>query len=354
MGKGLTYKSAGVDIDAADALVRNIRSLIRSTYTPRVFEPRFGGFAGMLTLDFPKGVLSRRYRNPLLLLATDGVGTKLKIAFKTGIHNTVGIDLVAMCVNDILVYGAEVIAFLDYFACGELDGGVAEQVISGIAEGCRRAGCPLIGGETAELPGFYRKGEYDLAGFAVGVVEKKRLIDGRYIEEGDILLGLRSSGLHSNGYSLVRKIFFDVAKWRLNRYIDELGCTLAEELLRPTRIYVKPVLAVLNSYKQRAVRAMAHITGGGLPGNIPRVIPKGFKAIIRKDSWDVPPIFGLIQELGGVAEEEMFRVFNMGIGFVMVIGYRYRRRIRRILKRKGIETVIIGEVVRGEGGVELV
>lgn len=353
MSKRLTYKDAGVDIDAADELVKRIRFIVRSTYTPRVYEPRFGGFAGMLTLDLPKGVLSRRYRNPLILLATDGVGTKLKIAFRTGIHSTVGIDLVAMCVNDILVYGAEPIAFLDYLACGRLDSRVIEEVITGIANGCRQAGSPLLGGETAELPGFYKKSEYDLAGFVVGAVEERRLIDGRYVEEGDIILGLLSSGLHSNGYSLVRKVFFEVAKWRLNRYIDEFGCTLAEELLRPTRIYVKPVLAVLNSYKQHAVRAMAHITGGGLIGNIPRVIPKGYKVLIRKNSWEVPPVFKLIQKIGSIDEKEMYRVFNMGIGFVMVIGERYRRRIRRILKRKNVETVIIGEVVRGDGGVEL-
>ncbi|MCX7704369.1 MAG: phosphoribosylformylglycinamidine cyclo-ligase, partial [Planctomycetota bacterium] len=269
--EAVTYKAAGVDIEEADRMKQRIWATIRSTYTPQVYEPHPRGFAGMVALDFPQGVFSHRYNKPLILLATDGVGTKLKIAFKSGVHNTVGIDLVAMNVNDTLVYGAEPIGFVDYIGCGKLDTSVMEQVVAGVAEGCRQAGCPLLGGETAELPGFYREGEYDLAGFVAAVVEKKRLIDGKRVEEGDLVLGLPSSGLHSNGYSLARKVFFEIAKWRLDKYVEEFACTLQEELLRPTIIYVKPVLAVVRSYKQFAVHAMAHITGGGFKSKIPRV-----------------------------------------------------------------------------------
>jgi phosphoribosylformylglycinamidine cyclo-ligase len=350
----LTYKAAGVDVKKSDEMKRRMWATIRSTYTPQVYEPHPRGFAGMVLLDFPQTVFSHRYNKPLILLSTDGVGTKLKIAFKANVHNTVGIDLVAMNVNDTLVYGAEPIGFVDYFACGKLNPSVVEQVVAGIAEGCRQAGCPLLGGETAELPGFYKEGEYDLAGFVTAVVDKRKLIDGKRIEEGDLALGLLSSGIHSNGYSLARKVFFDTAKWKLDRYVEEFGCTLQEELLKPTIIYVKPVLSVVRAYKQHAVHAMAHITGGSFEAKIPRVIPKGYRVIIRKKSWEVPPVFRVIQKLGNIEESEMYRVFNMGIGYVMFIGARYLRRVQQLLKRKNIKSIVIGEVVHGEHGVEFV
>lgn len=352
MSEELTYKEAGVDIDAADELVHRIRPHILRTFTPEVVR-LYGGFSGLFRLPLGRGRLFGRYERPLLLAATDGVGTKLKLAFRLNRHDTVGIDLVAMCVNDLLVYGARPLFFLDYFACGRLEVGVAEQVVAGIAEGCRQAGCALIGGETAEMPGFYRRGEYDVAGFAVGVVDESRIITGERVEEGDLILGLASSGLHSNGYSLVRKVL-SKARMRLSSYYIELGCRLGEELLRPTRIYVRSVLEFLGRYRRRRpVVAMAHITGGGLVGNLPRVLPENLLAVINRNSWEIPPIFSFIQRRGGVPEEEMWRVFNMGVGFVLIIKPPHLNPAIRFFRRRGIGAFCIGHIERGVRGVQI-
>src|SRR5919204_1300036 len=290
--KGLTYRDSGVDIEQGDALVERIKPLARRTARPEVLAG-IGGFGGLFQV--PQG-----YREPVLVVGTDGVGTKLKLAFLAGKHDTVGIDLVAMSVNDVVVCGAEPVVFLDYFATSRLDVQEAEQVLRGIAEGCVRAGCALIGGETAELPGFYARGEYDLAGFCVGVVEKDRILDGSRVKPGDVVVGMASSGLHSNGFSLARKVFD-----------GNLSPQLARELLEPTRIYVKDCLALRDSLD---VKAFAHVTGGGLPGNLPRVLPAGTRAVLRRSAWPIPALFGRIQQAGGVSEAEMFRTFNMGIG----------------------------------------
>jgi len=303
--KPITYRDAGVDIDAGDALVEAIKPLAKRTLRPEVLAG-IGGFGALAEIP-------RKYREPVLVSGTDGVGTKLKLAFQLGRHDTVGVDLVAMSVNDILTQGAEPLFFLDYFACGKLDVAVATDVVKGIASGCEQAGCALIGGETAEMPGMYAEGEYDLAGFAVGVVEKSGIIDGRDIAEGDVVLGLASSGAHSNGYSLVRRIL-DRAKPDLRA--DFHGKPLGQALLEPTRIYVKPVLALA---KEVRVKGLAHITGGGLVENLPRALPEGLKAAIARSSWTRPPLFDWLQREGRVADEEMLRVFNCGIGMALVV-----------------------------------
>jgi phosphoribosylformylglycinamidine cyclo-ligase len=307
-GPGLTYRAAGVDIDAGDALVEQIKPLARRTMREGVLAG-IGGFGALF--EVPK-----RYRNPVLVSGTDGVGTKLKLAFELSRHDTVGIDLVAMSVNDVLVQGAEPLFFLDYFACGKLDVPVAAAVIGGIARGCELAGCALIGGETAEMPGMYPPGEYDLAGFAVGVVEKDRIIDGRRIQPGDAVIGLASSGAHSNGYSLIRRI---LEKTRPDLSSDFHGQTLGEVLLAPTRIYVKPVLHLLDSVD---VKGLAHITGGGLLENLPRVLPEGLTAQLDRKAWTRAPLFDWLQAEGGVADGEMHRVFNCGIGMAIVVAER--------------------------------
>src|SRR6267378_5610374 len=298
MSKGLSYRDAGVDIEAGDALVEAIKPFARRTMRPEVLAG-IGGFGALCQIP-------KKYRHPVLVSGTDGVGTKLKLAFELGRHDAVGIDLVAMSVNDVLVQGAEPLFFLDYYACGKLDNRVATDVIRGIARGCELAGCALIGGETAEMPGMYAEGEYDLAGFCVGVVEKERIIDGRSIKPGDALLGLASSGPHSNGYSLIRRIIGE----------DHLSSDLADSLMEPTRIYVK---ALLKLAAAMPVKGLAHITGGGLVGNLPRILPKGTKAIIKKSSWPRPEIFKWLQQAGNLAEDEMLRVFNCGIGMVAVV-----------------------------------
>jgi len=308
LSKGITYKSAGVDIEAGNKFVDLIRPMVRRTFRPEVATD-IGGFGALFS--FP----AKKYKDPVLVSSTDGVGTKLRIAFLTGKHDTVGIDLVAMSVNDIVVQGAEPLFFLDYFGTGKLSLQVSAQVIKGIAAGCREAGCALIGGETAEMPSFYQKGEYDLAGFAVGVVERKKIISGADVRPGDQLIGLASSGLHSNGYSLARKILFDHRGLTVKSRVKGLNRPLGEELLLPTRIYVKTVLALIRDFP---VRGIAHITGGGFTDNIPRVVPKGCKVVIRKGTWPIPPIFKVLQEGGKVGEEEMFRTFNNGIGLVLI------------------------------------
>jgi len=302
----LTYRDAGVDIDAGDALVERIKPFAKRTLRPEVIGG-IGGFGALFEIP-------RKYRNPVLVSGTDGVGTKLKLAFRMNKHDTVGIDLVAMSVNDILVQGAEPLFFLDYFACGRLDVATAADVIKGIARGCELAGCALIGGETAEMPGMYPEGEYDLAGFAVGAVERERIIDGAAIAAGDAVLGLASSGPHSNGYSLVRRI---VDRCGADLAADFQGRPLGEVLLEPTRIYVKPLLALMEALP---VKGLAHITGGGLVENIPRIIPEALTAAIDAGAWPLPPVFRWLQEQGSVADAEMRRVFNCGIGMVVVIG----------------------------------
>ncbi len=336
-----TYKAAGVDIDAGEALVARIRRLAAATARPEVVAG-IGGFAGAFAL--PAG----RYREPLFLVATDGVGTKLKVAILAGRYDTLGIDLVAMCANDVLAGGAEPLVFLDYFATARLDLPTAEAVLGGVAEGCRQAGCALIGGETAEVPGLYAPGDFDLAGFVVGVVERARLVDGRRIAPGDALIGLASSGLHSNGFSLARKVFLDAAGWPLDRHVPELNGTLGEELLRPTRIYVRSVLALREEVDLRGV---AHITGGGIPGNLPRILPEGCAALIRRDAWPRPPVFGLLQRLGNVPEAEMERTFNLGIGLILVVPSRQAEAALAACARLGERAVVLGEVRSGSPGV---
>ncbi len=304
-----TYREAGVDIDAGDEFVDRIKPLVRSTFRPEVLAD-LGGFGGLFRLQ------AKKYEDPVLVSGTDGVGTKLKIAFMMDKHDTVGIDLVAMCVNDIAVSGAEPLFFLDYFATGKLAIPKAQQVVSGIAEGCRQAGCALIGGETAEMPAMYADGEYDLAGFAVGVVDRPKIVDGKTIKSGDVIIGLASTGLHSNGYSLARRVFFEKAKLTVASTLPEVDRTLGELLLTPTRIYAKQVLSLIQEFP---IKGIAHITGGGITENLPRVLPGGVRARINRKAWTVPPVFEALSRLGQVDREEMYRVFNMGIGMILVV-----------------------------------
>ncbi|MDN5935784.1 MAG: phosphoribosylformylglycinamidine cyclo-ligase [Nitrosospira sp.] len=320
----LSYREAGVDIDAGDRLVENIKPYAKCTMRPEVLAG-IGGFGALFEI-------SGNYRNPVLVSGTDGVGTKLKLAFQLGKHDSVGIDLVAMSVNDILVQGAEPLFFLDYFACGRLDVDTATRVVKGIATGCEQAGCALIGGETAEMPGMYPEGEYDLAGFAVGVVEKEQLITGLTIREGDAVIGLASSGAHSNGYSLIRRI---IEKNNVDLSADFHGKALEEVIMEPTRIYVKPVLELM---KRLPVKGLAHITGGGLVENIPRVLPEGVAAVLQKEEWDMPPLFRWLQRQGNVSDSEMHRVFNCGIGMALIVAPELADRAMGILKSAG-ETV---------------
>jgi phosphoribosylformylglycinamidine cyclo-ligase len=332
---GLTYRDAGVDIDAGDELVERIKGHVRRTMRPEVMTD-LGGFAGLCAL--PTG-----YREPLLVSCTDGVGTKLKLAFLMGKHDTVGIDLVAMNVNDLVVSGAEPLFFLDYFASGRLDVGVAERVISGIADGCRQAGCALLGGETAELPGFYAPGEYDLAGFCVGVVEKSLRVDGRSIRAGDVLLGLGSSGFHSNGYSLVRRVFLDDLHLDLDRPVEGMDISLGEALLQPTRIYVRSLRKLAAS---GMLLGAAHITGGGLVDNPTRMLPAGarLKLQLRLGTWPIPPIMRLLAEAGRVVPAEMRRTFNLGIGMIVCVAAARASEARRLLEEAGERVHDIGTV----------
>ncbi len=334
----LTYRGAGVDTDEGDRLVEMLKPLARPTLRPEVLAG-IGGFGGLFGLDVKK------YREPVLVSGTDGVGTKLKVAFAANRHDTVGIDLVAMSVNDIAVVGAEPLFFLDYFAAGRLSAAQGAEVVKGIAEGCRRAGCALIGGETAELPGFYADGEYDLAGFAVGCVERSKIVDGTKVVPGDLVLGVASSGLHSNGYSLARKA---LEKHPLDRRFAETGDrTLADLLLEPTRIYAKDILALLEGVP---VKAMAHITGGGLPGNVPRNLPDGTKAVLEERGWIRPPIFDLVQREGGIARDEMFRTFNMGLGLVLVVAPGDEAAAHAVLTERGHPSWTVGTIEKGGPG----
>jgi phosphoribosylformylglycinamidine cyclo-ligase len=336
----LTYKDAGVDIDAGDQLVENIKPFAKRTMRPEVLGG-IGGFGALVEV-------SKLYKNPVMVSGTDGVGTKLKLAFHLNKHDTVGEDLVAMSVNDILVQGAEPIFFLDYFACGKLDVAVATDVVRGIAHGCELAGCALIGGETAEMPSMYPTGEYDLAGFAVGLVEKEAIITGRSICAGDVVLGLQSSGAHSNGYSLIRKI---IERSGVDLHHPE-NHQLALDLIAPTRIYVKPLLALVRS---GMVKGMAHITGGGLTENIPRVLPQGVTAELKRGSWEAPPVFAWLQKMGNVDDAEMARTFNCGIGMVVIVADADADRAKAQLEAAGERVFRVGEIrARSDGDPQTV
>jgi len=340
--KMIDYKAAGVDVEAGYEAVRLMRVDVRRTFRPEVLTD-IGGFGGLFSLD------KNRYEEPVLVSGTDGVGTKLKIAFLMDRHDTVGIDAVAMCVNDIVCSGAEPLFFLDYIALGKNRPEKVAQIVKGVADGCVMAGCALIGGETAEMPGFYPEDEYDIAGFAVGVVERKKIIDGSRIREGDVLVGLASSGVHSNGYSLVRKLF-KLSKDNINMFVDELGTTLGEELLKPTKIYVKSILQAKEKFP---LKGIAHITGGGFKENIPRMIPEGLRAKINLGSWPVPPIFNLLQKEGKLTAESIYNTFNMGIGMVIAIDRFYAEELVGQLESTGEKAYVIGEIIKGEAGVDL-
>ncbi len=346
-----TYKDAGVDLEKyADAMARLPR-LVSRTHTPRVMKLD-GGFAGLFQLDFPGALFARRYKSPVLIACTDGVGTKLKIASAMGVHNTVGIDLVAMCVNDAVCCGAEPLFFLDYVALPKDDPPLLEQLVEGITEGCLQSDCALIGGETAILPDVYGDDDYDMAGFSVGAVEKSGVIDGSAIAPGDAVIGIASSGVHSNGFSLVRKVVFDMAGLTVADHVEELDATVGEALLTPTKIYVRPLHAVLTHYRvKQVVHGIAHITGGGLHENIERILPSGVRVLIDRDSWTVPPVFPWIQRLGDVEPDEMARVFNMGVGMTLIASSYYAESIRHQLADSGLESWVIGRVEAGEKSV---
>jgi len=350
----ISYKDAGVDIEAKGKFTSDIYQQLRRTFGPRVIENP-GGFAGLFSLNYDSKLFSKNYKHPVLVASTDGVGTKLKIAFMMDRHDTIGIDLVAMCVNDILVMGAEPVFFLDYMASSRMIPGKMKEVLHGIANGCCEADCALLGGETPEMPGFYHDGEYDLAGFAVGIVERKKIIDGKGIGVGDIVIGLKSSGLHSNGFSLVRKVIFERAKLDVNSKLKTINGTIGGELLKPTKIYVKPIRALLRHYRsKKVVKGMAHITGGGLVENIPRVLPEGCSVRIKKGSWPVPAIFEVIQKRGKIDKGEMYNVLNMGIGMVLIVSEYYAPSIMKKLKQMKEDSFIIGKVIKGNRKVEIV
>jgi phosphoribosylformylglycinamidine cyclo-ligase len=350
----VSYEQAGVSIDANDEMVEQIWSSLASTYGPRVIGLP-NGFAGLLRLDYDEKLFKKNYKTPVLVASTDGVGSKVQVAAHAKKFDTIGIDLVAMSVNDVLVLGAEPLLFLDYVALHKLEPALVAEVVKGVAAGCRMADCALLGGETAEMPDTYRRGDLDLAGFVVGVVEKHRIITGKNVRPGDVILGLGSSGLHSNGYALARNICFKRARLKLTDAPDGLdGATLADALLTPTRIYVKPIVRLLARYKRkRVVHAMVHITGGGLVGNIPRVLPKSCNAVLKTSSWPRHPIFTFLQKTGPVEEEEMFRVFNMGIGYVLIVAEDFADSIARKLTQWGEKVYRIGKITRGTGIVVL-
>jgi len=337
MGSELSYKKSGVDIDEGERFVKLISPMAKKTFRPEVLTD-IGLFSALFKLDLTK------YKEPVLVSGTDGVGTKLKIAFMMDKHDTVGIDLVAMCVNDILTTGAEPLFFLDYFATAKLHTDKASKIIEGIVKGCKEAGCSLIGGETAEMPGFYQEDEYDISGFSVGVVDQKKIINGSSIRKGDVIIGLASNGLHSNGYSLIRKLFFDMKKMNVETYVPELGLKLGDELLKPTRIYVKAFMALKDSLE---IKGMAHITGGGIPGNLPRILPEGICANIRNNSWPALPILKITEKIGNISDDEMKKTFNMGIGYIMVVSETDSTDAISLLNNTGYKAFIIGVIEKG-------
>lgn len=344
MKEEFSYRDAGVDIDAANDAVSRIKRLAGSTFTPNVLT-EIGSFGGMFRADFAG------MKEPVLVSSADGVGTKLRVAFMTGIHNTVGYDLVCHCINDILVQGARPLFFLDYIAAGRIVPETIASVIEGVARGCRQSGCALMGGETAEMPGFYADGEYDIAGFIVGVVDLSRVIDGKRIAPGDVLIGLPSVGLHTNGYSLARKLLFEVAGYKTDTRIEELGCTPAEELLKPHRSYLNALGGLLDS---GLIKGLAHITGGGLLENIPRILPEGTAVEIESGAWPVLPVYDLLARIGNVAEREMYRTFNMGVGMVVVVSPEDAESVRAHLDAQGEAHYLIGRVVEGPQSVSLI
>ncbi|HEX2925258.1 MAG TPA: phosphoribosylformylglycinamidine cyclo-ligase [Ruminiclostridium sp.] len=337
-----TYREAGVDVEAGYEAVKLMKNHVKRTFRPEVMT-ELGGFGGLFSLDKSK------YENPVLVSGTDGVGTKLKIAFLTDKHDTVGIDCVAMCVNDVVCSGAEPLFFLDYVAVGKNYPEKVAGIVKGVAEGCIQSGCSLIGGETAEMPGFYPVDEYDLAGFTVGIVDKNKIIDGKSIKAGDKLIGLPSSGIHSNGYSLVRKLI-NPTESNLKEYVEKLGCTLGEELLKPTRIYVKTILDLVEKFE---IKGISHITGGGFIENIPRMIPEGLCVKIQKGSWPVLPIFDLLKDLGNMADRDIYNTFNMGIGMVLAVDAQKADDIIAYLASKEEKAYIIGSIAEGEAGVDI-
>jgi len=354
MADYITYEQSGVSINAGDKSEGQIYSHLASTFGPRVIELP-GGFAGLFRLDYDEKLFKKNYKNPVLVACTDGVGSKVQLAARIRKYNTVGIDLVAMNVNDMLVVGAEPLFFLDYLAVHKLEPQVIVEMVKGVAAGCRTADCALIGGETAEMPDTYKKDDFDMAGFAVGVAERKKIITGANVRVGDIILGLASSGLHSNGYALVRNICFKRLDLKMTDVLDELdGALLGDVLLEPTRIYARSIVRLLAQYKvKRVVHGMAHITGGGLIGNIPRVLPPDCDAAIKKSSWPVHKIFTFLQDKGPVEEAEMFRVFNMGIGFVLIVAEDFADSIAKKLTRFGEKVYRIGRITTGTGKVVL-
>lgn len=349
----LSYRTAGVDRAAADENAAWIFREIPKTFDARVV-PNPEGFAGLFALKGRGPLLARRFRDPVLVAGADGVGTKLRIAFATGRHDTVGIDLVAMNVNDILTVGAEPLFFLDYVAAGNLGSVPIRDIVAGMIQGCREAQCALLGGETAQMPGFYPDGEYDLAGFAVGVVERERELLGKEVRPGDLVVGLGSTGLHSNGFSLARRVLIDKARMPLGQSLPEYRQTLGEVLLAPTRIYVRAVLDLLAHYPRRSLlKAMAHVTGSGIPGNLVRVLPEGIRARLDRRAWKVPPIFDRIRREGDIPEGEMFDTFNMGLGYLLVVSPRAADITLRRLRRGGIPAWVVGQAAKGERGVEI-
>lgn len=343
MSDKLTYKDAGVDIHAGYETVRLIKDYVKKTYTKGVMSD-IGGFGGMFAID------KNEYEEPVLVSGTDGVGTKLMIAFKTNIHDTIGEDAVAMCVNDVICQGAKPLFFLDYIATGKLDPKKASDIVKGVANGCIKASAALIGGETAEMPGLYSEGEYDIAGFCVGIVDRKKIIDGSKIIDGDILIGIPSSGIHSNGYSLVRKVFFDHNNYDVNEYVEELGSTLGEALMVPTRIYPKLILDLISKFD---IKGMSNITGGGFYENIPRMFPEGITADIETKNIQVLPIFKLLQREGNIDIEEMYSTFNMGIGMVLAVSNDMSQNVIEYLQDLGEQPVVIGRTVKREGGLKI-
>ncbi len=340
---GLTYKNSGVDVTAGYEAVKRMKTHVQKTFTKGVLSD-LGGFSGMFALD------KSQFDEPVLVSGTDGVGTKLMIAFAMDRHNTIGEDCVAMCVNDILCQGAKPLFFLDYIATGKLYPEKIASIVEGISNGCVKAGCALIGGETAEMPGLYGTDEYDLAGFAVGIVDKKKIISGENINKGDVLIGLPSSGLHSNGFSLVRKLFFDIKKYDINQYIDELGSTLGEELIKPTKIYSNALIELNEKFN---IKGISHITGGGFYENIPRMLPSGLRAVVNRKQVEVPPIFKIMQKLGDIKIDEMYSTFNMGIGIIMAVEQKDADSIIKFLGTKNEKAYVIGEIVEGERGVSI-
>ncbi|MEM6393487.1 MAG: phosphoribosylformylglycinamidine cyclo-ligase [Planctomycetota bacterium] len=353
-GAGLTYAGSGVDIEAGDAVVGRIKGHMRRTYGPRVLG-RHGAFAGMLRLDYNEALFSHNYREPVLVACTDGVGTKVLLAVETGMIDGIGRDCVAMNVNDLIVQGAEPVLFLDYVGVHKVEPAVIERIVRGVAEGCELAGCALLGGETAEMADVYDDGEFDLAGFSVGVVELSRAVENDRAEPGDVVIGLGSSGVHSNGYSLVRAVL-KKARLKLDKVYPELDetRTLGEVLLEPTRIYARPIVSLLQGYKRkRPIAGMAHITGGGLPGNVNRALPDDVDAMIETKAWEVPAVFRFLQKKGKIADDEMWRVFNMGIGYTLIVRPHFAEAVMAKLRRKGEAVYRIGKIVKGKGQVRL-